>query len=223
MNSLYSIPVEYSKILELQYAMNLLFVLVPSSKLPSEYFSFSSPLFVLVASPPFQAPCTLIHQPNRLPHFRHTSPKDTRSHKLTQHQLPFAVRTQCGLLFSLSHNLLCLSACFRVPPSPRSGGGSPVFFLSGCLCVRESFLLETLLEALVHCVQFFSSEAQAQPPAPVLLLCFLPLPLQLPIPLPPFSNPQPFFLPSSAPSFFFSCSSFFYLFIFFRSSAFSML
>ena len=74
-----------------------------------------------------------------------------------------------------------------------------VFFLSGCL-PRPRVLPSGVAAGSARTLRsVLPLKVQAQPPAPVLLLCFLPLPLQLPIPLPPFSNPQPFFLPSSAP------------------------
>lgn len=167
-----------------------------SSKLPSVYF-LSSPLSTHVVSPVFRTP--LIVSTNRI-RFASLVILAPKMHAPTTNTTPaaFAVRTQCFVVFALFAIFFCLSACFsRSAFSPRSGGGSPVFFLSGCL-PRPRVLPSGVAAGSARTLRsVLPLKAQAQPP--VLLLCFLPLPLQLPIPLPPFSNPQPFFLPSSAP------------------------
>ena len=151
----------------------------------------------------------LPHHPNSEPHqssppTESDSPRSSYSPQKrtlpqpTQHQPPLP-SVPSVLLFSLSSQSSSVSPpAFRVLPfSPRSGGGSPVFFLSGCL-PRPRVLPSGGAAGSARTLRsVLPLKAQAQPP--VLLLCFLPLPLQLPIPLPPFSNPQPFFLPSSAP------------------------
>ena len=159
--------------------------------------SLFSPLSVQVTSPEFRTPLIVSTNRIRFASLVILAPK-TQAPTTNTTPAAFAVRTQCFVVFALFAIFFCLSACFS-----RSSFLSTIWRRISSVFLSDSLPRPRVLPSggAAGSARTLRSvlplKAQAQPP--VLLLCFLPLPLQLPIPLPPFSNPQPFFLPSSAP------------------------
>ena len=101
-------------------------------------------------------PTNRLHQPNPIRLARHTGSKNARSHN--QHNTsrlcrPYPVFCCFRSLHNLSLSLRLLFAFHLF--FHDLAADLQCFFCRVAFRVRESFLLEALLEALVHCVQFF--------------------------------------------------------------------
>ena len=140
----------------LQYVNHPLFSESPHRNFPQNIPLFS-PLFIPVCiTPAFQTPCT--DSTNRIGFAcaRHTRPSNTHRPPTTNTTpAAFTVRTQCFVCFRLRNLLLLLRVLFAFHLFSTIWRRISSVFLSVAFRVRESFPSRSLLEALVHCVQFF--------------------------------------------------------------------